>query len=109
MENNHSKSRPYNGLYWVVEDAQYLEDYKIKIWFRDGSVKIVDFTNRLFNQPTGEVFEPLKEIDTFKQVKFSEEASTIVFPNGVDIAPEWLYENGIDIQTDSQNQSKKLA
>lgn len=96
MEKNRIKSRPYNGLYWIVEDAEYIEEFKIKVWFRDGSVKIVDFKNSLFSEPTGEVFQPLKEIEIFKQVKFSEDASTIVFPNGVDIAPEWLYENGIE-------------
>jgi Protein of unknown function (DUF2442) len=96
--NKHSKeSLPFNGLYYIVEDAQYLEDYKIKLWFRDGSIKIVDFRGRLFNQKLGEMLEPLKDISVFNRVKYDEEASTIVFPNGVDIAPEWLYENGVEV------------
>jgi hypothetical protein len=96
MTNNQEKSLPYNGLYWVVEDAQYLYDFKVKVWFRDGSIKIVDFNDRLFSQPVGPLFEPLKDITLFNQVRFDEEASTIVFPNGADIAPEWLYEHGIE-------------
>ena len=87
--NNQSKSLPFNGLHWVIEDAEYLEGYKIKLWFRDGSVKVIDLENELY----GELFEPLKDISVFSQVRYDEESSNIVFPNNLDFAPEFLYEN----------------
>jgi Protein of unknown function (DUF2442) len=88
--NSHLKSLPFNGLHWVIEDAEYLEGYKVKLWFRDGSVKVVDLEPELY----GEMFEPLKDIALFAQVRYDEEASNIVFPNNADFAPEFLYEIG---------------
>ena len=87
--NYHSKSLPYNGLHWIIEDAEYLEGYKIKLWFRDGSVKVIDLEKELY----GDAFEPLKDISVFSQVQYDPESSNIVFPNNIDFAPEFLYEN----------------
>lgn len=82
---------PYNGLYWVVEDAIYYGEYKVKLWFRDGSIKVVDLESELW----GEVFEPLRDLQEFAKVKYDPEACTIVWGNGADFAPEFLYERGI--------------
>ena len=102
MKNPSKEYLPFNGLYWIVEDAEYVGEFKIKLWFRDGSIKIVDFRERLFNRSLGEMLEPLRDVKVFSGVKYDEEASTIVFPNGADIAPEWLYENGVEA-TDLNN------
>jgi Protein of unknown function (DUF2442) len=97
--NDQRKSLPFDGLYWIVEDAIYFEQYKVKIWFRDGSVKVVDLENEL----SGEMFESLKNVEEFSKLRYDPEASTIVWPNGTDIAPEFLYEIGEDvIQHDDQ-------
>jgi hypothetical protein len=37
------------------------------------------------------VFEPLKNQALFSQLKIDEELATIVWPNGADLAPEYLY------------------
>ncbi|BAZ36893.1 hypothetical protein NIES4101_28130 (plasmid) [Calothrix sp. NIES-4101] len=76
---------------WVVEEVRYLEEYKLLIKFRDGKLKIIDFKDELW----GEVFEPLKDINNFKKV--SVKYSSIEWENGADIAPEWLYENGVEV------------
>jgi hypothetical protein len=69
-----------------IISAKYLEDYKIKIRFNDGLEKSIDLEKELY----GEVFEPLKNIVYFK--KFSLNYFTIVWPNGADFAPEFLYD-----------------
>ena len=73
---------------WVIEDARYVEGYKIEMWFADGLQKIIDLEPELH----GKLFEPLKDPDYFRQVQFSKELGTIFWPNDADIAPEHLYE-----------------
>jgi hypothetical protein len=76
------------GLLWV-KDAKYLDGYKISIIFSNNKQKTVDLKERLY----GEVFEPLLDIEKFKQFKVSD--WTIEWQNGADIAPEYLYEIGV--------------
>jgi hypothetical protein len=38
------------------------------------------------------VFEPLRDPKYFATVKVDPEAATVVWPNGVDLAPETLYQ-----------------
>jgi hypothetical protein len=38
------------------------------------------------------VFEPPKDSALFAQVRADDELDTIVWPNGADFSPEWLYE-----------------
>jgi hypothetical protein len=54
--------------------------------FDDGTEKHID-VSRLFRGP---VFKPLKNAAFFR--KFFIEAGTLAWPNGVDIAPEALYD-----------------
>ena len=68
-------------------NAEYLSDYKIKIWFEDGAVGVVDLEKELW----GEVFEPLKDVLVFQDFRIDKELQTIVWPTGADLAPEFLY------------------
>jgi hypothetical protein len=40
----------------------------------------------------GEMFEPLKDLEVFKSFRVDPEIETIVWANGADLAPEFLYE-----------------
>ena len=71
-----------------VVKAEYLMDYKIKLWFNDNVVKVVDLSNSL----NGEAFTHLRNIDDFK--RFTINFNTIEWENGADFAPEFLYEIG---------------
>ena len=71
-----------------VIEARYVRDYTIWVKFEDGAEGEVDLTNELY----GPVFEPLKDIAYFRQVRVDPELGTIVWPNGADLAPEFLYE-----------------
>ena len=68
-------------------NAEYLSDYKIKIWFEDGAVGVVDLEKELW----GEVFEPLKDVLVFQDFRIDKELQTIVWSTGADLAPELLY------------------
>ncbi|MEM4260741.1 MAG: DUF2442 domain-containing protein [Candidatus Woesearchaeota archaeon] len=70
-----------------VIEAEYLYDYKIKVKFNDGSIRIVDITPYTIR---GGVFSLLKDKEFFK--KFFIDLNTLCWPNGADIAPERLYE-----------------
>ncbi len=69
-----------------VIKAEYLGEYRVKLWFNNDVIKCVDLKDSL----VGLVFEPLKDVDYFKN--FSVKFNTIEWGNGADFAPEYLYE-----------------
>jgi hypothetical protein len=71
-----------------VIEAKYVKNYTLRLIFSDGSDGEVNFEQEL----TGEIFEPLKDISFFKKFAVNQEIHTIVWPNGADFAPEFLYE-----------------
>ncbi len=72
-----------------IKEAKYLHDYVIWLHFNDGAEGEVDLSSEL----EGEVFGPLKDINKFKSFKVDPIMQTIVWENGADLAPEFLYEN----------------
>lgn len=74
-----------------VVDCKYLSEYKLILTFSDGKVKRVDLKKYLGRG----VFKPLADINLFKRVKT--DGHTIHWENGADLAPETLYEIGVDI------------
>lgn len=75
-------------MFLEVVKAEYLNDYRIKLWFNNQVVKVVDMANSL----NVEVFRPLKDLEYFK--RFTIKFNTIEWENGADLAPEYLYETG---------------
>lgn len=71
--------------YEVIE-GRYVRDYVVWLRFRDGTCGEVDLGPQLY----GEVFEPLRDLETFKS--FSIRLDTIAWPNNADFAPEFLHE-----------------
>jgi len=69
-----------------VTDAEYLGDFRVWLQFSDGTSGEVDLSPKLW----GPMFEPLKDKALFSQVRFDPEMDTIVWPNGADLAPEYL-------------------
>ena len=67
--------------------------YTVGVTFDDGVVRRIDLEPEL----DGEVFIPLRDPAVFAQVTVDEEAGTVVWPNGADLAPEFLYEAGTQI------------
>lgn len=70
-----------------VTDVEVLEGYRLRLAFDDGTRRVVDLADEL----AGPIFEPLRNLSLFRQVRLDSELGTIVWPNGADIAPEALH------------------
>jgi len=81
-------------MFLHVESVTFKKDYELRIEFNNGIVKDVDLSGELY----GEIFEPLRNPDLFKQVRVNEETGTIEWPNGADFAPEFLSEIGREVK-----------
>jgi hypothetical protein len=74
--------------YNVIE-ANHVSGYILRIKFRDGTEGEIDLEPEL----TGPVFEPLRDPEQFKLFRVDPEIHTLVWPNGADLAPEFLHEH----------------
>ena len=71
-----------------VMEAEYISGYVIKLKFRDGIVGEIDLQTEL----TGPMFEPLRNLELFRQFRVDPEFHTLVWANGADLAPEFLHQ-----------------
>jgi len=76
-----------------VRDVAYASGYRLLLTFEDGSRRLVDLEQEL----DGEIFEPLKDINYFRTVRLDPDLDTIVWENGADISPDFLYEAGVPV------------
>ncbi len=75
---------------WDFNDVVEIEPrsgHSYLIVFDDGTRAVIDFSEYLDRGP---MFAPLKDPAYFRQATIA--GGTIAWPNGVDIAPETLYE-----------------
>lgn len=70
-----------------ITSAQYVGEYKIGVCFNNGRQGEADLS-ALLNKG---VFTSLKDMALFSQVRVDSELETVVWPNGLDLAPEYLY------------------
>jgi len=71
-----------------IVEARYAGGYRVWLRFADGVEGEVDLEKELW----GEMFEPLRDRATFGNFRLDEELDTLVWPNGADFAPEFLYQ-----------------
>jgi len=81
-------------MFLHVKGIRDVRPYELVLEFDNGVVKQIDLSKELY----GEVFEPLKDPEFFKQVTVNEETRTVQWANGADFAPEFLYEAGVDVK-----------
>jgi len=72
-----------------VKQVRHLGEYRLELIFTDGTTGELDFKQRVVGR--GGVFQPLEDIDFFRQVQVDPEAGTIGWPNEVDFCPDVLY------------------
>lgn len=71
-----------------VVSASYAGNYIVHLRFADGTEGNVNLEPELY----GTLFEPLKDRKLFEQFAVHPDFHTLCWPNGADIAPEFLYE-----------------
>ncbi len=73
-----------------ITSADYLQEYKVCVYFNNGVKKIFDFLPVIEKYT---VFKVLKDVELLKHFKVTD---TLEWNNGeLDIAPEYIYQNGI--------------
>lgn len=74
--------------YHVLE-ARHVRDYIVWLRFSDGKAGEIDLSSVLW----GPVFEPHRDVDYFRKFTLDPRWHTLTWPNGSDIAPEYLHDN----------------
>jgi Protein of unknown function (DUF2442) len=80
-------------MIWVeqlhdVVGVEVIGDFRLRLTFQDGTVGEVGFGGREWRG----VLEPLGDPAYFAKVHVDAEAGTVAWPNGIDFAPEPLYQ-----------------
>ena len=73
-------------MFLHVTAARPLDGYRVEVRFDDGREGIADLEDAL----NGPMFEPLKDPEMFRKFRVDEELQTIMWPNGADLAPEYI-------------------
>jgi hypothetical protein len=75
-------------MVWILK-AKYTTDYKIHVTFNNGENGVIDLEEAICHDKRP-IFTEL--IDTNKFRQFNVDFDTIVWENGLDLAPEYLYD-----------------
>jgi len=70
-----------------LTSAKYVGDDRFELGFNDGRQGIADLSGML----AGPVFEPLRDPEFLSRGALDPETRTLSWPNGADVAPEFLY------------------
>jgi hypothetical protein len=71
-----------------VVDVKSLANFWLWVLFMDGTSGTVDLAQELW----GPMFEPLANPDLFHRAMVDPELETVVWPNGADLSPKFLYQ-----------------
>lgn len=74
---------------WRVTAVQPLDDYRLKVSFRDGLTGEVDLAPMLSSERAG-VFVPLRVPQRFREAYL--EGGVVTWPGGLDLAPDAMYD-----------------
>ncbi|MFT3907399.1 MAG: DUF2442 domain-containing protein [Steroidobacteraceae bacterium] len=69
-----------------ITAIRYVEPFSIWVQFADGLSGEIDLQADL----QGPIFLPLRDRALFAQLRFDPDLRTVVWPNGADLAPEFL-------------------
>lgn len=81
----------------AVAEFRLIGPYQLWIRFNDGAIKEIDFSAH-WAELTGPIFQPLRDPAFFAQVTLPADSETIEWPNGADLAAEYLAEIGAAVR-----------
>jgi hypothetical protein len=73
-----------------ISSVRYLGDHRLYLEFNNGDSGELDLSSEL----DGPIFQPLQDPNVFATVRL--EGGTIAWPNGADLAPEYLAERLVE-------------
>jgi hypothetical protein len=88
-----------------IENLDHGGDWPTNVWTssrEDGSLRTVDLEAHL----DGEIFAPLRDLKQFRTARLNPDLDTVVWNNGADMSPDFLYEIGM---TESETPTRKVA
>jgi len=74
-------------MIWIKE-AKYIKGFEVQLLFNTGEKGVVNLVDQL----KGPIFESLKNPADFSKLLVNDDLGTVVWENGADFAPEFLYE-----------------
>lgn len=83
-------------MHWIT-DVRYVAGYVVQLQFEDGQWRSVNLEAHL----DGEVFEPLKNIKRFATAHLNSDIDTVVWDNGADMSPDFLYEISVPLDAEA--------
>jgi len=90
-------------MFLHIKKVKHLEKYRIEVTFNNGKKGIADLSPIL---KKGGVFKPLKKPSEFAKFRLDKELRTIVWSNGADLAPEYVYFQTFKNEPELQEQFK---
>ena len=90
-------------MFLHVIQAKYLDSYRVELLFDNGRRGVADLSEALH----GPMFEPLSDMRAFRQLRVDDELQTVVWPNGADLAPEYLYFLAFRSEADLEEQFRQ--
>ena len=89
----------------TVTAVNVLRPYVLDVIFSNGTRRRVDVADQLY----GELFEPLRDPGRFAEAYVDRLLGTVVWPNGADLSPEFLYHHQEQPPAGSDSASLKPA
>ncbi|TLY60548.1 MAG: DUF2442 domain-containing protein [Gammaproteobacteria bacterium] len=75
---------------WSIVRFKLLPNFKIEVWFNDGTSGVADLAPRLLQGPLGDGFDPLCDERVFSKAFL--EHGALTWPGGIDLAPDAMYQ-----------------
>ena len=91
-------------MFLYIKKIKYLEKYRVQVTFNNGKKGVADLSSALNK---GGVFKPLKKQSEFAKLRLDRELQTIAWPNGADLAPEYVYFQVFKDEPELQEQFKE--
>lgn len=85
-----------------ITKVNYLSDYKLSVSFNNGESGVADLSSVVCKG----IFKVLESQEKFAQAALDEELETVVWPGGLDLAPEFVYFQAFKDKPQYQEQFK---